>query len=820
MISFLQSATDTADLSSYTFASQNLGSAASDRHIIVAVISRKAGATTTITGVTVGGVAATIVRQRANTASNTQVAGLAIALVPSGTTGDVVVTFADTMVRCSIGLYRADDLLSATPYDVDDSVVADPTVNLDILAGGFAIGVGGVAASTTATWTGLTEDYDAVSESFMGYTGAHDEFSASESGRTITIDFGTTTENVGVFASWAYAGIHQVSRVDNGSVSAVGSIQTPAQAHTAGNLLVALISRQNPNAITVTDTDGNTWQQLGSDYQEAGNTNVLAIWYAYNIGGHASNQVTAALTSGTGGYFVISVREFRGFGTEDPGGDWDGADGNGTTPTTASLAVTGDEAVIVAIVEADGQSIVAGSGFTGENIEAIGFFLDEYKIVTAGEEADATCASNDWRILGGVFNAPSGAAGTLSADMYEVVQRTTISIGAAYEVTNNLAVMKDLDYAVESEHNSPRDLDYAVMSEHPITKDAEYAVSDELVLTKDAEYQVTAEVADTKGADYRVLTTPGEMQIGADYAVTVEMPITKGAVYMVVAEVPVTKAADYEVTAEVALTKGSQYAVTVSQDVTKGMDYEVEIPITTTNLQKDAQYAVQSEQGVAIAAAYEVTVELAIQKAIEYMVTQDQSITKDAEYRVVVERVASIGADYEVTSEASITKPSAYRVITEGDVTKGMLYEVTSEQALQKGTEYAVQSVQGQSKASDYFVKTEGVESKWVLYKVTAEMIEIKTMEYEVTADVALTKPMSYEVQLNTSIEKEMEYRVTTDTAIQVPMTYVVRFYPYTRKPVRPYTPTEGPYAHRTTRVIIRRASPYARRTTSPYRSL
>jgi len=201
--------------------------------------------------------------------------------------------------------------------------------------------------------------------------------------------------------------ITPVSRQQKGSVGAVGSIATNAQAHVTGNLLVALISRQSNTAITVTDTAGNTYQQLGSDYMEAGNTNRLAIWYAYDITGHASNVVTAALTSGTAGYFMISVREFSGFGSADPGGASAGADGNGTAPTTASLAVTGPEAVIVAIVEADLQSIVAGSGFTGDDIDGIGFFLDEEKIVTAAEEADATCGSGDWRILGGVFNAPA-----------------------------------------------------------------------------------------------------------------------------------------------------------------------------------------------------------------------------------------------------------------------------------------------------------------------------------------------------------------------------------------------------------------------------
>ena len=204
-VAFLQGAEDTSDQTTYTFSSQNLGTAADDRHIIVGILSRKAGATTTISSVTVGGVSATIVEQVTNTGTNSDVAGIAIAAVPTGTTGDVVVTFGAGMVRAAISLYRATGLDSATASQSLNSTASAPAVNLDIPVNGFAIGAGITAASSTATWSGLTEDYDTTLESFVTVTSAHDVFTDGATDEAISITFGSSNEPAGVFAAWGFA---------------------------------------------------------------------------------------------------------------------------------------------------------------------------------------------------------------------------------------------------------------------------------------------------------------------------------------------------------------------------------------------------------------------------------------------------------------------------------------------------------------------------------------------------------------------------------------------------------------------------------------
>ena len=409
-IEFLQSATDTADQAAYTFASQNLGAASFDRHIIVTAVARKAGAAFALSSVTIGGVAATIVRQVTNTITNSDTAAIVIAKVPSGTTGDIVVTWDTTVLRCAIGVYRATGLDDLTEYDDDASTAADPTVTLDVPKNGFAIGAALTGAATSCAWTGLTEDADSTLESFVTYSWAHTSIVQGEAGRTMTADFGSSTESAGVFASWQFAPrrIGHVSRVDTGSAAAVASRATAAQAHTHGNLLVVLVSRQSTEDVTVTDTAGNTYT-LAHEFTESGNPNHLSIFYAYNIFGHAANVVTATLASGTGAYFMLSVREFKGFGLVDPLIDFDNGDGNGTAVAAPSLSLSGQEAVIVAEIEADNQGITAGTGFTSNVNSVTTHFADAFKVIEASEAATANCTSGDWRIIAALFKGLSPA---------------------------------------------------------------------------------------------------------------------------------------------------------------------------------------------------------------------------------------------------------------------------------------------------------------------------------------------------------------------------------------------------------------------------
>lgn len=208
-LSFLQAASDTTDVTTYTFSSQNLGTAASDRHIIVAVAARALGATAcTISSVTVGGVAATISHQVSNNTTNSNVVGLAIAAVPSGTTGDIVVTLSRSALRCRIAAYRATTINPTATDTGTDTTAASSQVSdtIDVPAGGCAVAVTMVAIvtpPTTWTWGGVTEDHDATVETSASVSGASSAFAASQSGLSVTATYiGTNIEPALAIAAW------------------------------------------------------------------------------------------------------------------------------------------------------------------------------------------------------------------------------------------------------------------------------------------------------------------------------------------------------------------------------------------------------------------------------------------------------------------------------------------------------------------------------------------------------------------------------------------------------------------------------------------
>lgn len=204
-LSFLTSAGSATDLTTYTFSDQTFGTASSDRYIVLTINSRDAGENNPqVSSVTIGGVSASIVVQDVNQATNANISAIAIAAVPTGETGDVVITFNTEVLRCVIALYKVTELYQTTPSDTDSSTASSPSVSLDIPAKGFSIATACTASdSGTFSWTGLTENHDSIVE-FLTASSASSEFISQQSGLTITATPNTSSNQVGVFASWRF----------------------------------------------------------------------------------------------------------------------------------------------------------------------------------------------------------------------------------------------------------------------------------------------------------------------------------------------------------------------------------------------------------------------------------------------------------------------------------------------------------------------------------------------------------------------------------------------------------------------------------------
>ena len=189
--SFASSGVSTAGSSTYTFSGVALGTAATNRHVVIAATTA-AGNASNGASVTVGGASASLV-VRASGADNTR-AELWIASVPSGTTGDVVIVWSVAKDRCGYAawaMYGANASASDTATDPDTT----PSFTIDVPANGYLIAAAGFNGSgtvPTATWTGVTENYDETTKPNSGQTGGSVALATAASGRTVSFSPSST----------------------------------------------------------------------------------------------------------------------------------------------------------------------------------------------------------------------------------------------------------------------------------------------------------------------------------------------------------------------------------------------------------------------------------------------------------------------------------------------------------------------------------------------------------------------------------------------------------------------------------------------------
>lgn len=146
---------DLTSQTTYTFSSQNFGTADATRVMAVIILSRNSAGTQTVSSATIGGVAATKAVGLLGS-SNAMVGEIWYAAVPTGTTGAVSITFAGANQRCAIQLYSIIAPSSPAPT-VTASSLASPATSgaITIPAGGAAIGgnyvISGGPGTPTAT---------------------------------------------------------------------------------------------------------------------------------------------------------------------------------------------------------------------------------------------------------------------------------------------------------------------------------------------------------------------------------------------------------------------------------------------------------------------------------------------------------------------------------------------------------------------------------------------------------------------------------------------------------------------------------------------
>jgi hypothetical protein len=213
VVEFLGFSSNAANLTTYSFASFNFGTASADRHIIVHVLSSgPILQQRSISSVSIGGVSASL---DFTNGTSFYPKGIARANVATGTSGTISVTFSASVDQCIIGVFSIKNISSLVSRDAEFQELTSGTSNSFSVGDGDGTGsfppspavarandvcltFGGATANTTHTLSGGSPT--PTSHGKSGYVeeiemSAFSAVLSSGVTQTYTLAFGTGTGN-------------------------------------------------------------------------------------------------------------------------------------------------------------------------------------------------------------------------------------------------------------------------------------------------------------------------------------------------------------------------------------------------------------------------------------------------------------------------------------------------------------------------------------------------------------------------------------------------------------------------------------------------
>jgi len=197
ILTYITAVGDAVNRTVYTFSSVSFGDASSGRVIVV-----NAGAGTssarTISSVTIGGVTAT---QAAQAAMSESCNGTFYAVVSTGTSGDIVVTYSGSCNRSGIGVWGLAGAAATAHDTVSDSASNPIALPLSIPASGAAIG-GCYTNGATHSWANLTENFEQNPEASHLHSGASATFEEEQTDLAIAVTLSSASMETGSAVSF------------------------------------------------------------------------------------------------------------------------------------------------------------------------------------------------------------------------------------------------------------------------------------------------------------------------------------------------------------------------------------------------------------------------------------------------------------------------------------------------------------------------------------------------------------------------------------------------------------------------------------------
>lgn len=196
-LNYIGAVSDTGSATTYTFTAANIGTAASDRVIVVGVMLNSS-TNRTVSSVTLGGNAMTSI-VGTNSASNTALFRISVA---SGTTADIVVTGSGAANGCYVVVYSLTGWGTVTTYDSNfaaSSSAATISATINTVSGGAVIGIQNRFSTSAITTAGFTTQnvnttFDGTQRVYAGNTFP----TTSATGTTYSVTGTAATDSIAI----------------------------------------------------------------------------------------------------------------------------------------------------------------------------------------------------------------------------------------------------------------------------------------------------------------------------------------------------------------------------------------------------------------------------------------------------------------------------------------------------------------------------------------------------------------------------------------------------------------------------------------------